>query len=59
MHFAPTDEQAQLQEIARDFLAANPSATWEQVVETGADSEREDVRVRVARARQQLDALEE
>ena len=33
MHFAPTDEQAQLQEIARDFLAANPSATWEQVVE--------------------------
>ena len=33
MHFAPTDEQTQLQEIARDFLAANPSATWEQVVE--------------------------
>ena len=33
MHFAPTEEQAQLQEVARDFLAANPTPAWDQLIE--------------------------
>ena len=33
MHFAPTDEQNTLQEVARDFLAANPTPAWEQLIE--------------------------